>query len=504
MQNKIQITISFLFQLSLLVASLLIWNHFHVKNDTNQSVFAESLAVLLIAWIIAAWFTHKYKPQYYQRKWIYVIAPFFKAAVLFLFLIVIISFTFLNLDYQNWLLYKVALIYLTIELVIYSTIIHFNNLKSNGAKFKVKESKKYIQEDLTFNKINEFNINFEVTNFNSELFSKEIIFELFTEQQNESALCSKINVICSKRNSSSSNSLNLISILDIRINDLKDINQEVKSMYNSIIPGGYLFASYKNIDDFETEYFGSSAGFIVFFKKIIYYFYYRAFPKIPYLNILYKILSGGKNKVLSKAETWGRLFYAGFDVEKEIKHDGICYLVARKSKTPSENPNPSFYPIITLNRVSMFGNIVKIHKIRSMYPYSEFLQKKVFEQNELTSTGKFAADFRITEFGKIYRKYWIDEIPQLLDWFRGTIKLVGIRAMSQHFFSLYPKEYQEMYFKVKPGIISPIFDEKTDGFKDIVKIEQEYLENFLKHPIKTDIKYFFLTIRHMVAGVRSK
>ena len=139
-----------------------------------------------------------------------------------------------------------------------------------------------------------------------------------------------------------------------------------------------------------------------------------------------------------------------------------------------------------------------------MYPYSEFLQKKVFEQNELTSTGKFAADFRITEFGKIYRKYWIDEIPQLLDWFRGTIKLVGIRAMSQHFFSLYPQEYQEMYFKVKPGIISPIFDEKTDGFKDIVRIEQAYLESFLKNPVKTDIKYFYITISRMFGGVRSK
>ena len=95
-------------------------------------------------------------------------------------------------------------------------------------------------------------------------------------------------------------------------------------------------------------------------------------------------------------------------------------------------------------------------------------------------------------------------MPQLLDWLRGTIKLVGIRAMSQHYFSLYSKEYQDLYIEVKPGIISPIFDDKTDSFKDIQRIEKEYLVSYLKSPIKTDFKYFFLTLNHILKGVRSK
>ena len=139
-----------------------------------------------------------------------------------------------------------------------------------------------------------------------------------------------------------------------------------------------------------------------------------------------------------------------------------------------------------------------------MYPYSEFLQEKVYEMNNLTTTGKFGEDYRITKLGKIFRKYWLDELPQLLDWLRGTIKLVGIRAMSQHYFSLYSKEYQDLYIEVKPGIISPIFDDKTDSFKDIQRIEKEYLVSYLKSPIKTDFKYFFLTLNHILKGVRSK
>ena len=120
----------------------------------------------------------------------------------------------------------------------------------------------------------------------------------------------------------------------------------------------------------------------------------------------------------------------------------------------------------------------------------------------MTSTGKFGNDFRITKFGKICRKYWIDEIPQVFDWFRGKIKLVGIRAMSQHYFSLYPQEYKELYYRVKPGIISPIFDENTNGFEDIVRIEQEYLDSYIKNPVRTDFKYFFITLRHIFGGVR--
>jgi lipopolysaccharide/colanic/teichoic acid biosynthesis glycosyltransferase len=270
-----------------------------------------------------------------------------------------------------------------------------------------------------------------------------------------------------------------------------------------MLPGAYLFVVFKDLDDFERGYLLSESRFMKLLKTGYYLLYYRAFPKIPYLNVLYKLISGGRNKVISRAETWGRLFYCGFEVENEIKNGGICYLLARKTKTPSENPNPSFYPIIKLNRVSLYGTIIKIHKIRSMYPYSEFIQKKVFEKASLTSTGKFGNDFRITRIGKIFRKYWIDEIPQFLDWFRGKIKLVGIRAMSQHYFSLYPQEYKDLYYKVKPGIISPIFDEKTDGFSEIVRIEQKYLESYLRNPVKTDFKYFFITMKHMFKGVRS-
>jgi lipopolysaccharide/colanic/teichoic acid biosynthesis glycosyltransferase len=138
-----------------------------------------------------------------------------------------------------------------------------------------------------------------------------------------------------------------------------------------------------------------------------------------------------------------------------------------------------------------------------MYPYSEFLQKRVFESNNLSNSGKFNNDPRITPAGKYIRKYWIDELPQLFEIIRGKIKLVGIRAMSQHFFSLYSKEYQELYELTKPGFFSPIFDDNS-SFEEIQKIEFQYLLEYQKSPLKTDIKYFLKTLIQIIKGTRSK
>ena len=38
--------------------------------------------------------------------------------------------------------------------------------------------------------------------------------------------------------------------------------------------------------------------------------------------------------------------------------------------------------------------------------------------------------------------------------------------------------------------IDPIFDEKTAGFNEIVRIEEHYLDSYLESPFKTDFKLF--------------
>ena len=80
-----------------------------------------------------------------------------------------------------------------------------------------------------------------------------------------------------------------------------------------------------------------------------------------------------------------------------------------------------------------------------------------------------------------------------------------MRATSPHYLGLYPKELYDLYIQVKPGLIPPIFDEKTCGFEDIVRIEMGYLREYLRNPILTDIRLFYQTFYDIsIRGVRSK
>ena len=144
-------------------------------------------------------------------------------------------------------------------------------------------------------------------------------------------------------------------------------------------------------------------------------------------------------------------------------------------------------------------------RFRSMYAFSEFLQKRVFEDHGLSATGKFKNDPRLTEYGPFIRKYWIDEIPQIYDWIRGDIKLVGIRATSRHYLSLYPPHFKNLYLQTKPGLIPPIFDESTNSFDQIVDVELTYLRAYWRRPIRTDVKYLIETFVDIVfKGVRGR
>ena len=72
-----------------------------------------------------------------------------------------------------------------------------------------------------------------------------------------------------------------------------------------------------------------------------------------------------------------------------------------------------------------------------MHPYAEYLQKFVYEKFSLQEGGKFNNDFRVASWGKVFRKLWIDELPMIINFFKGDLKLVGVRPLSNHYLNLY-------------------------------------------------------------------
>jgi lipopolysaccharide/colanic/teichoic acid biosynthesis glycosyltransferase len=295
-----------------------------------------------------------------------------------------------------------------------------------------------------------------------------------------------------------------IVVSGIRLNDVRRLNKFFLSCAHRLQPGGYFAGRYLPLENAEIRLRRRYRGFFYVPAAALHFIWRRAFPKIPRLNGLYFFLTKGKNRVFSKTEIWGRLESCGMRVTNETAGEGEVRLLAQKVSDPVLYQRPSYYPLIALARVGLNETIIYAHKIRTMYPFSEFLQKRIYEVHSIRTTGKFAGDFRITRYGRFLRKYWLDEIPQIWDWWRGDIKFVGLRAMSWHYFSLYAKDFQDLYQKVKPGLIPPIFSESTTGFDQIVEVEQKYLESYLEHPARTDIRYFLSTIKDIfVKGVRS-
>ena len=166
------------------------------------------------------------------------------------------------------------------------------------------------------------------------------------------------------------------------------------------------------------------------------------------------------------------------------------YFIAQRVKHPSVEKNPSYGPTIKLKRIGLNGDILYVNKFRTMHPYSEFLQEYIYDNNKLQDNGKFKDDFRLTGWGQFMRRMWIDELPQFLNYWRGDLNLVGVRALSQHYFNLYPEDLKKFRIQFKPGLVPPYYADMPNSFEEIVQSEMEYLKEKQKHPFKTDIKYF--------------
>ena len=159
----------------------------------------------------------------------------------------------------------------------------------------------------------------------------------------------------------------------------------------------------------------------------------------------------------------------------------------------------NFGPLIKLPRVSKGGEIVYFYKFRTMHPYSEYIQKYVFDEGGgMDIADKSSNDWRITSWGRVFRRYWLDELPMLINFFQGKIKLVGVRPLSRTMFNEYPQYLQDLRTQVKPGLIPPFYIDHPKTFDELFASEEKYLRAYLEHPLKTDIQYFFRTVNSIL------
>ena len=168
----------------------------------------------------------------------------------------------------------------------------------------------------------------------------------------------------------------------------------------------------------------------------------------------------------------------------------IMALVALAIKIDS--PGPIFY---RQKRAGKNGKILKLLKFRSMRNDAEKETGPVWAKEN---------DGRITRVGKILRKLRMDEIPQMINVFRGEMSFVGPRPERPHFVEQLKKEipFYEKRLAAKPGITGwaqieyPYGASKNDALEKL-KYDLYYIKNM---SIFSDLSIIFRTIKIVLFG----
>ena len=326
-------------------------------------------------------------------------------------------------------------------------------------------------------------------NYNNEvLFFLKKHFNLYSNSNFLTSTCTKFNIDKLDTNQYS-------SIINLKkINDARYLNKFFESI-NSILPNSGLY--FGIVETYPNRKKALLSKYPPIINRIVYlidFVFTRIFPKLKITKKLYFYLTKGKGRVISRAETYGRLYSCGFEIVDEKIINNMLYFIAKKVKQPEFDHNPTYGAIIKLKRIGYKGKLFNVFKLRTMHPYSEYLQDYIYKKNNLQDGGKIKDDFRISPEGRLLRKVWLDEIPMIYNVFRGDMKLVGVRPLSPHFYSLYSKELQNMRTKTKPGLIPPFYADMPVTLEEIMDSEMKYLESYLKNPIITDFKYFFMAM----------
>jgi lipopolysaccharide/colanic/teichoic acid biosynthesis glycosyltransferase len=144
-------------------------------------------------------------------------------------------------------------------------------------------------------------------------------------------------------------------------------------------------------------------------------------------------------------------------------------------------------------RVGRFGAPFRIHKFRTMREDAPALGPQI----------TVGADPRITRAGRFLRRHKLDELPQLIDVFAGTMSLVGPRPEVPRYVAMYPPALRDKVLSVRPGITDPASIEYRDESALLAAAsdpERAYVEQVM--PAKLRFAATYVEQRSMLGDLR--
>jgi lipopolysaccharide/colanic/teichoic acid biosynthesis glycosyltransferase len=287
-----------------------------------------------------------------------------------------------------------------------------------------------------------------------------------------------------------------------RVNNIRFINKFFEKVNGKLDNGDFFIGCFETFSARRSKKWINKVPVLRSFYFGFEFIFTRVFPKVWGLKKIYFFFTQGRNRLLSKAEVLGRLVCCGFEIIETQSINGRLYFVTKKRKEPEFNMSPSYSLLFGMKRIGKNGKIIKVYKLRTMHPFSEYLQQYMIKTNgyDKDGFGKINNDFRTTSYGKFLRKYWLDEIPQIINVLKGEMKIVGVRPLSQTRFDQFPEDFKEERKKHKPGCIPPYVALLMSSETENIEAERIYINDKKKKPYTTDIKYFFMAVYNILSG----